>query len=53
MHVIFLGLQDASRKRAEVSRTPGEWAGTLVETSEDRHSSLVLNKKWMKGKDIG
>ena len=49
---MFLGLQDASRKRTEVSRTLGKWAGTLVETSGDRPSSLILNKQLMKWKDI-
>ena len=34
----YLGLQDASRKRTEVSRTPEEWPDTLVETSSDRPS---------------
>ena len=48
----YLGLQDASRKRTEVSRSPGEWAGTLVETVDDRTSILVSFKKWMKGKAI-
>ena len=48
----YLGLQDASRKRTEVSTTPGEWAGTLVETSSDTPSKLVSHKKWMKGKEI-
>ena len=52
IHICYLGLQDASRKRKEFSRTPVEWTGTLVETSGDRTTVLVSIKKWMKGKAI-
>ena len=47
-----LGLQDKSIKSTEVSRTPGKWTGTLVETSGNIISVLVSSKKWMKGKAI-
>ena len=46
----YLDLQDASRKRIEFNRVPGEWTGTLVKTLGDRTSVLVPSNKWMKGK---
>ena len=48
----YLGLQDVSRKRTELSNTPEKWMDALIETSGDRTSVLVSQKKWMKRKVI-
>ena len=41
----FLGLQEANRKRTMPSLTPGEWAGTSADSSEDSTTGLVSLKK--------
>lgn len=46
----WLGLQDAPRKRSEVSTTPRAWAGTIVHTDNQTVSVLISQKKWQKAK---
>ena len=46
----WLGLQDAPRKRSEVSTTPRAWAGSIVHTDNDTVSVLIAQKKWLKAK---
>jgi hypothetical protein len=49
-----LDIQDAPRKRREVSRYPGPWAGSMVYT-EDAEAGvriLVSRKKWDKAKRL-
>jgi hypothetical protein len=45
-----LGIQDAPRKRREVSRSPGPWGGCMVYTdnAEEGVQVLILRKKWYK-----
>ena len=50
--LFFLGLQDTRRKRTEASQTPGEWAGTMVESTNNQTSLLVSISKWQKGTGI-
>ena len=47
----FFGIQDASRKRRQVSQTPGAWAGSVVWTTKDSAYNLVSDDKWAKTKD--
>ena len=47
--LFFLGLQDTRRKRTEASQAPGEWAGTMVESTNNQTSLLVSISKWQKG----
>jgi hypothetical protein len=50
----YLGIQDAPRKRRDVSRAPGPWAGSMVYT-DDRSAGmriLVSRKKWAKAKRL-
>ena len=48
----FLGIQEANRKRTMSSITPGEWAGTSTDSSNDSTTGLVSDKKWKKGQKI-
>jgi hypothetical protein len=45
-----LGIQDAARKRRFASKTPGAWAGSVVETSEEGVFVTVSQEKWDKCK---
>lgn len=46
----WLGLQDAPRKRSEVSMVPRAWAGSIVHTDNDVVTVLIAEKKWNKAK---
>ena len=47
----FFGLQDAARKRREPSKSPGAWAGAIVETGNDgRVYKTVAQDRWNKTK---
>lgn len=46
----WLGLQDAPRKRSEVSKTPRAWAGSIVHSDNNTVSVLIAEKKWAKAK---
>ncbi|KAL7565278.1 hypothetical protein ACA910_014570 [Epithemia clementina (nom. ined.)] len=48
--VSFYGLQDAARKRRPPSKTPGAWAGALVQTTGESVYKLVLDERWDKVK---
>lgn len=48
----FLGLQDAPRKRRDPSKTPGAWAGSILDTSGDVVSICVSQERWDKAKGI-
>jgi hypothetical protein len=50
----YLGIQDAPRKRREVSRATGPWAGSMVYTDDSAASVwiLVSRKKWVKSKRL-
>jgi hypothetical protein len=48
----FLGIQDALRKRSEVSQDAGTWTGSLVHTSEDAVTVLCTQEKWDRAKGI-
>jgi hypothetical protein len=50
----YLGIQDAPRKRREVSRVPGPWAGSIVYTDNSAAGvrMLVSRKKWAKAKRL-
>jgi hypothetical protein len=37
-----IGIQDAPRKRIEVSRSPGPWEGSMVYTYDDKAGVRVL-----------
>jgi hypothetical protein len=49
-----VGVQDAPRKRREVSRAPGPWAGSMVYTDDSSAGVriLVSRKKWAKAKRL-
>jgi hypothetical protein len=49
-----LGIQDAPRKKREVSRSPGPWEGSVVYTdhAEAGMRVLVRRKKWAKAKRL-
>jgi hypothetical protein len=47
-----LGLQDAPRKRREPSQTPGAWAGSIVNTSNDLVCVAISQERWHKAKTI-
>ena len=51
-NLIWHGLQDAGRKRTGASQSPGEWAGTMVETVDGKVVLLVPQKKRDRGKAI-
>ena len=42
------GLQDAARKRRPPSRSPGAWAGAVVETTDDAIYKTVSQERWDK-----
>jgi len=44
------GIQDATRKRRDVSQTPGAWAGSVVHTADSDVSTMVEQTKWVKAK---
>ena len=45
----FLGMQDAPRKRRFPSKTPGAWAGAIVETSDTTGIKVSISQeKWDK-----
>ena len=46
----WLGIQDASRKRRDASRTAGAWAGSVVYSTPEEVFVLVTQEKWEKGK---
>ena len=47
----FFGLQDAARKRREPSKSPGAWAGAIVEMEKDgRVYKTVAQDRWNKTK---
>jgi hypothetical protein len=50
----YLGIQDAPRKRREVSRAPGLWAVSMVYTDDSAAGVriLVSIKKWAKAKRL-
>ena len=48
----WLGLQDATRKRRDSSRTAGAWAGSVVHTTENEVFVLVTKEKWVKAKQL-
>jgi hypothetical protein len=49
-----LGIEDAPRKRREVSRSPGPWAGSMVYTDDAEAGVRVMvsRKKWAKAKRL-
>ena len=44
----YFGLQDAARKRRPPSKTPGAWAGAVVETCENAVYKTVSQERWDK-----
>jgi hypothetical protein len=44
------GIQDAARKRRDVSQTPGAWAGSIVHTTDSLVIIMVEQTKWEKTK---
>ena len=45
----YFGLQDAARKRRDPSKTPGAWAGAIVETTADGQVfKTVAQERWNK-----
>jgi hypothetical protein len=50
----YLDIQDAPRKRREVSRAPGPWARSMVYTDDSAAGVriLVSRKKWAKAKRL-
>ena len=44
----YFGLQDAARKRRPPSRSPGAWAGAVVETTDDAIYKTVSQERWDK-----
>ena len=42
----YFGIQDAARKRRDVSQTPGAWTGTIVNTTGPGIYILVDDEKW-------
>ena len=47
----YFGLQDAAQKRRPPSRTPGAWAGAVVETTADSVFKTVSEERWAKTKN--
>lgn len=45
-----LGVQEAPRKRRWSSRTPGAWAGSIVESTKDGVMVMVDEEKWDKSR---
>ena len=48
----YLGLQDVARKRTKPSQSPGEWAGTIVNSEGGVVKVLVSREKWNRGKNM-
>jgi hypothetical protein len=48
----YLGIQDASRKRRQASKTPGAWAGTVILTDADSVYLTVSQEKWEKSRGM-
>jgi hypothetical protein len=50
----YLGIQDAPKKKRDVSRAPGPWAGCMVYTDDSATGVriLVSKKKWAKAKRL-
>ena len=46
----YYGLQDAARKRREPSKSPGAWAGAVIETGPDGAFKRVSQERWDKTK---
>ena len=46
----YLGIQNAPRKTRPPSQTPGAWAGTVAETSENGIGVKCSQEKWSKAK---
>ena len=47
-----LGIQDAPRKRRNLSKGGNPWAGSVINASRDEIAVSVSKEKWRKGKDI-
>ena len=43
-------MQDAARKRRAPSKTPGAWAGTIIQTNDGIVEKRVSNERWTKTK---
>ena len=48
----WLGIQDATRKRRDSSRTAGAWAGSVIYTTKDSVYVLVTKEKWTKARSL-
>jgi hypothetical protein len=48
---VWLGLQDAARKRREPSTEPGAWVGTVMWATEANVEKMVIQERWEKTKD--
>ncbi len=48
----YLGIQDAPRKRREISQSPGPWAGALVHTTDGSVRVAMSQEKWDKAQVI-
>jgi hypothetical protein len=47
-----LGIQDAPRKRRDISQSPGAWAGSVIRTGAGGVSVLTSQEKWDKSKRL-
>ena len=52
MRAAEAGIQDASRKRREVSQSPGAWAGSVLTTDNTSVGITVSQEKWEKTQRI-
>jgi hypothetical protein len=52
MRATEAGIQDASRKRREVSQTPGAWAGAVITTDGKQVGITISQDRWEKTKRI-
>jgi hypothetical protein len=50
--LIFLGIQDAARKRRDPSLTPGAWSGSIVLSEGDTVDITVAQDRWDKAKKM-
>ena len=49
----YLGVQDATRKRRQITQTPGEWTGSIVLSVQDIGVFVTVSKKkWMRAQEI-
>ena len=48
----WLGLQDAARKRRPPGKTPGAWAGSIVQSNDGEVIVMVSEERWLKTKRI-